>query len=142
MIQRLTIALAALALMGGGCGGSNETAPRQPSLPPALADELATRSDRVAQTLARGDRCGADAQADELRAAATAASDSGRVPRPLRRELLEAVTSLAGQIECPRPEPAPAQAEEDKDEDEDEGEGKKGKGKGKGKDKHDEEEDD
>jgi hypothetical protein len=146
MIQRLTILLASLALIAGGCGASDESALQQPLLPPVLADELAARSDRIAQTLARGDECGADAQADELRRAATAAVDSGRVPRPLRRELLDAVAALADQIACTPPAPAAAEEEEEdkedkedkddeKDEGKDKGKGEKnGKGKGKGKD--------
>jgi hypothetical protein len=148
MIQRLTILLASLALIAGGCGASDESALQQPLLPPVLADELAARSDRIAETLARGDECGADAQADELRRAATAAVDSGRVPRPLRRELLDAVTALADQIACTPPAPAAAEEEEEEEEEEDKvekedkedeakdkGKGEKnGKGKGKGKD--------
>jgi hypothetical protein len=135
MMRRLALALASLAVVGGGCGSGSDDGPaaRQPVLPAAVADDLVARSNRVALMLARGDSCAADTHAEALRAATSTAVASGRVPRPLQRQLLDAVTSLAGQTECTPPEPAATPRDGDDTDEE------KGRGKGKDKERKDEE---
>jgi hypothetical protein len=130
-----------------GCGGDGREQ-SAPTLPAAVASELATRSDAVAAKLEADDPCGALADAESLQQEAIAAIDAGRVPRRYQEELTAAVDSLATSISCTITAPqAPDAAAEDEDdheaedegddddeaEDEDDGKGKKGKGKGKGK---------
>jgi hypothetical protein len=89
-------------------------------LPAALAQNLAERSDEVADTLAAGDDCGAAAQADDLRGAVVAAINDGRVPPPLQEELSGAANALVSRIECveaPPPPPPPATTAEEEDDD-------------------------
>lgn len=123
--------VAALAL--AGCGGDDrasnatETA-AAPTLPRALAEELALASDDVAELLEAGDGCAASERAADLRERALAAVESGDVPTALEEPLVTAVEGLAARIVC-----EPATTEED---DQDRG---KGKGKGKEKDKGDDE---
>ena len=115
----------ALAACGGDDSASNETeTAAAPSLPRALAEELAAASDDVADLLEAGDGCAASERAAELREQTLAAVESGAVPSALERPLATAVERLATQIVC-----EPATTEEDDDE------GNRGKGKAKGKDK-------
>lgn len=95
--------LVAVALALTGCGGSTEDAapPPGPLLPRAVANDLAARSDRVAERLASGDRCAADREADELRTRAVAVVS--KVPPALQEELLSGVNALAERISCPAP---------------------------------------
>jgi len=121
----------ALAACGGDDSASNETeTAAAPSLPRALAAELAAASDDVADLLEAGDGCAASERAAELREQTLAAVESGAVPSALERPLATAVERLATQIVC-----EPATTEEDDDEDDDEGNRGKGKAKGKDKDK-------
>jgi hypothetical protein len=128
-----------------GCGGDGREQ-SVPTLPAAVASELATRSDAVAAKLEANDPCGALADAESLQQETIAAIDAGRVPQRYQEELTAAVGSLATSISCTiPPPPVPDAAAEDEDdheaedegdeddEDEDDGKGKKGKGKGKGK---------
>jgi hypothetical protein len=116
----------ALAACGGGDGASDETATAAaPTLPRALAEELALASDDVADLIEAGDGCAASERAAELRERTLAAVESGDVPAELEDPLVTAVEALATEIAC---EPA---ATEEEDDDEDRG---KGKGKAKGKD--------
>jgi hypothetical protein len=129
-----------------GCGGDGREQ-SVPTLPAAVASELASRSDAVAAKLEADDPCGALADAESLQQEAIAAIDAGRVPRRYQEELTAAVGSLAASITCTIPPPVPDAGAEDEDdheaddedddddeaEDEDDGKGKKSKGKGKGK---------
>jgi hypothetical protein len=126
-----------------GCGGDGREQ-SVPTLPAAVASELATRSDAVAAKLEANDPCGALADAESLQQETIAAIDAGRVPQRYQEELTAAVGSLATSISCTIPPPpvpdAAAEDEdeyeyeaEDEDDDDDDGKGKKGKGKGKGK---------
>ena len=108
-----------------GCGGeAGREEASEPRLPAKLAQDLAKRSDRVAATLARGDACGADAQADELLDVVVTEVNDGGVPSELAEELAGAANGLAQRIECsrvpPPPPPPPAEpattAEEEGDE--------------------------
>jgi hypothetical protein len=120
-------ALVVAVLLLAACGGDvQETAPEEPALPSALAEELATQADRLAETLEAGDLCQAERQADELAAAATAAISSEEVPAVLEEELRSTVDLLVSGIAC---------EERGEDERENGGNGKgKGKGKGQGRD--------
>jgi hypothetical protein len=122
-----------------GCGGDGREQ-SVPTLPAAVASELATRSDAVAAKLEANDPCGALADAESLQQETIAAIDAGRVPQRYQEELTAAVGSLATSISCTIPPLPDAAAEdedeheaEDEDDDDDDGKGKKGKGKGKGK---------
>lgn len=126
----------ALAACGGGDGASDETATTAaPTLPRALAEELALASDEVADLIEAGDGCAASERAAELRERTLAAVESGEVPAELEDPLVTAVETLATEIVCD-----PAAAEEE-DDDEDRGK-EKDKAKGKDKDKDKGEDDD
>ena len=118
------IALAA-ALACSACGGSGQRSAEEPRLPPALASDLAERSDAIAAALDAGDVCGAAGLADELKNAVDSAVASGQVPPELQRELEGAALELQNGVNCT------AEPEEEKDEDEND------KGKKKGHDKDD-----
>jgi hypothetical protein len=130
---RVSAAALVVALALAGCGGDDrasnatETA-AAPTLPRALAEELALASDDVAELLEAGDGCAASERAADLRERALAAVESGDVPAALEEPLVTTVEGLAARIVC-----EPATTEKD---DEDRG---KGKGKGKEKDKGDDE---
>jgi hypothetical protein len=123
------------ALVLGGCGGTEEAAPR-PTLPPALAEQLAGGADAVAARLDAGDPCGAAAQAAALQQAAIQALNRpGQVPAELKEDLGVAVADLLdrAQSECaaaqpppaPPPPPATTAATTTEPENEDKGRGKK-----------------
>ncbi|MGH3014063.1 MAG: hypothetical protein ACRDNR_02410 [Gaiellaceae bacterium] len=133
---RVSAAALAVAVALAGCGGddsaSNETATAAaPTLPRALAEELALASDDVAELLEAGDGCAASERAADLHERTLAAIESGDVPAALEQPLVTAVEGLATRIAC-----EPTTTEEGTDED-DEGDRGKGKGKAKGKDKDD-----
>jgi hypothetical protein len=113
-LAAVTLAMV-LAACGGG-GGSNSTAERQ-SLPRSVADDLAGRSDQIADALEGGDVCGAAHLADELKDAVDAAVAGGRIPPAFQDELERTATELQNGVNCVEDEKEP------KDED-------KGKGKG------------
>jgi hypothetical protein len=122
----------ALAACGGGDDASDETTPAAaPTLPRALAEELAGASDDVAERLEEGDDCAASDRAVELRDQTLAAVESGDVPAELEDPLVSAVEDLASRITC-----EPATTEEDEDD-----ENERGKGKGKEEEKKDEDDD-
>lgn len=97
---RTTMIGAALALAIAGCGGGERDSAPPPRLPPALAQDLAARSDHVAELLAAGDRCGARATANDLSATVVEAINAGRVPTPFQEELGGAASALAARIAC------------------------------------------
>jgi hypothetical protein len=107
------LAAVASALALAGCGGGADPEPAPPALPRALAQDLAAQAEQIAATFAAGDVCGAAGQADELKDAATAAVDAGRVPAAMRQELLATVEVLVNEINCPPPEPPPAEEEDE-----------------------------
>jgi hypothetical protein len=90
-----------------------------------VAEDLAGRSDRVADLLAAGDVCGAAHAADDLQTAFVAALNAGRVPEDFQEELGNAAATLVNEVNCP----PPVQADDDDDDDEEQGRGKKGKRK-------------
>lgn len=86
-----------------GCGGG-EAAPEEPLIAAAVAEDLAARSDAIADTLGAGDVCSAAQQADELQQAVDQAISSGGVPAAFRASLRETATRLVNEVNCP---PAP-----------------------------------
>jgi hypothetical protein len=121
------IALAACLFALPACGGSEE--PARPQLAPVVAAELAARNEAIADALARGDTCAADAEAARLQQAVVAAVNAGRVPPELQEEVTGAANGLAERIACEPPAPAPAPARADGEDDE----GGNGQGKDTGK---------
>jgi hypothetical protein len=123
---RKTIVLVAAALAVSGCGGGERTAettaPVRPTLPRAVADDLADRSDAIADALDAGDICTAAGRADELRAATITAINNGHVPQEFQEDLQARANELVNTVNCP---PPPTTTEEDEQE--------SGQGKGRGK---------
>jgi hypothetical protein len=107
-----------MTLLAPGCGGSEENVTTAPTLPRALAETLADKSDAVAARLDEGDTCGAVEEVKSLEETALAAIDAGKVPAALAEELETTVAELVTQIRC------------EEEDDEDRGNAK-GKGKGK-----------
>jgi hypothetical protein len=106
-----------LAIALVGCGGSTRTSAQEPALPRAVANDLAAKSDQIADALDSGDVCGAAGLADRLKDAVDAAVSSGQVPPAFQDELEQTATDLQNEVNC----------EEQKQDD-------KGKGKKKGRD--------
>jgi len=96
-------ACSALAL--AGCGGGEQRA--APKIDRATAQQLADKSDAIADSVDAGDLCGAAHQADELQADAQAAVDEGRVPAQLADELERNARALVNDLNCPPPPPPP-----------------------------------
>jgi hypothetical protein len=115
MTRLLTVLLLTAAV--AGCGGAKKPPP-QPKLPVALAEQLASRSDKVAAALDAGDSCRALNEAVRLRDETIAATNSRRVPGPFQEQLGATVQDLVSRIRCV---PPPAKEEHDE-----------GKGKHKG----------
>jgi hypothetical protein len=126
---RKTILLVAVVLAASGCGGGERsaqtTAPPRPTLPRTVAEDLADRSDAVADALDAGDVCTAAGRADELLDATITAINSGQVPQEFQEDLQARANELVNTVNCP---PPPTTTEEDE-------ENGKGRGKKKGHDK-------
>ena len=129
------MALACACLVVAGCGGGEERA-EPPPLPAPLAQDLAARSDAVADRLDAGDACAARTEAEALQAETIDAVNDRRVPRRYQEQLLGSVTALVESIECVE-QPAPQPTGDEDDEGDDEDDEDRGKGKAKGKDKKD-----
>ena len=123
----LTACSAALAVVLGGCGGSeNEAQPdvAGPKIEGAVANELATLSDEVADDIENGDACAARQAAVHLRDRVTEAINAGKVPELYLEDLSGVVNEIEVQIPaCPQAPPA------DRDESGDDGQHGKKKGK-------------
>ena len=140
MSRRLAGALTALACAAAlaGCGGGEAEPERRadaPKIPRDVADDLAARSDAVADRFEAGDVCGAAVEADALVDETRAAIEAGDVPQRYEDELLATALELQNSINCeqapPPPQPQPEEEEEEKEKDKDEDKGK-GKGNGNG----------
>jgi hypothetical protein len=119
--------LAVALLLAGGCGGGEENAPPpRPTIQRAVADQLASTSNAIADALDQGDVCTAAGLADDLNAQVIDAINARQIPPALQEDLQARANELVNAVNCPPP------PEEDEEEDE-EGEGKRGKGKGKDK---------
>lgn len=132
-------ACSALALAACG-GGENEVERRtdtRPTIESAVAERLATHSDKVASLLSSGDACGAKQEAGRLRAELTTAIDDRVIPELYLEDLSGVVNELVAQIppcEVAQPQPPP-----DMDREKNE---KKKKKKKQDKKKHDHDDDD
>lgn len=100
---RSVLLTASSALALASCGGEGEQQVEQrtvtgPTIERALAERLATRSDKVASLLDSGDACGAQAEAARLRRDLTAAV--GEIPPLYLEDLSGAVNELQAAIPC------------------------------------------
>lgn len=112
-------ACSALALAACG-GGENEVERRTdtgPTIDRAVAERLASRSDKVASLLESGDPCGAKDEAGRLRAEVTKAINDQAVPELYLEDLSGAVNELEAQIppcEVMQPPPPPRETDGEK----------------------------
>ena len=119
-----TLAALTLAIVLAACGGgSDTTAAQAAALPRGVADDLAAKSDEIADALDRGDQCGAAHHADELKDEVEAAVADGRVPAAYQGELERTATELQNAVNCD--ERGKENKDKDKDQDQDQGKGKK-----------------
>jgi hypothetical protein len=72
----------------------------EPALPRAIASDLASQSDAIADALDDEDVCRAAELADELKDAVDAAVAGGRVPPAFQRELEQTATELQNEVNC------------------------------------------
>jgi uncharacterized lipoprotein YmbA len=100
------------ALVLAGCGGGSDntftlrqttTTPRLPKIQSAVATQLATRSEVVAQRLDAGDSCGAAEEAAQLRNELTAAINARAIPGLYQEDLSASVNELQASISCTPP---------------------------------------
>jgi len=89
-----------LAIALAGCGDSTRTSAQEPALPPEVANDLAAKSDQIADALDSGDVCGAARLADRLKNAVEAAVSGGRVPPAFQDELEQTATDLQNEVNC------------------------------------------
>ncbi|HET7145679.1 MAG TPA: hypothetical protein VFI10_00675 [Gaiellaceae bacterium] len=120
MTRLALVAAAALALAACGSSAPEQSAPKPPRLPHALAQAWARDADGVAAALAAGDGCTARDRARALQQDVIDAVNTGRVPRRLLEPLTSGVNQVAAGITC-TPPPPPASSPD------------LGKGKAKGK---------
>ena len=96
-----TLAVLCLAIALAGCGGgSTSPTTAQAELPRAVADELASKSEAIADALDAGDTCKAAQAADELKNAVEANVSEGRVPAVFQGELARNATDLQNKVNC------------------------------------------
>jgi len=101
-----TVGACAAALSLNACGGGERRAAPPPTLPRAVAQSLATRSDDVAAALAAGDSCRAAALARRLQQETIASINRGAVAPALQEPLSGAVNDIVARVVCVPP-PAP-----------------------------------
>ncbi len=95
-----TLAVLCLAIALAGCGGGSSPTTAPAELPRAVADDLASKSDAIADTLDAGDQCRAAQLADELKNAVEAAVSGGQVPSAFQGELVRNATELQNEVNC------------------------------------------
>jgi hypothetical protein len=100
------VAVAAAVLLLAACGSSHSTAPRQPTLPRALAQALRAQADGVAAALTAGDGCLAQQRAVGLQTSVIRAVNARRLPPRFQEPLVGSVNDLVSRITCVPP-PAP-----------------------------------
>jgi hypothetical protein len=110
-----TLAAITLAFLLAACGGGSSVNAEGPALPRSVADDLAGRSDQIADALDGGDVCGAAHLADQLKDAVDAAVAGGRIPLAFQDELERTASDLQNQVNC----------EEKKEHEKDKGKGEK-----------------
>jgi hypothetical protein len=89
-----------MAIALAGCGDSSGTSAKEPALQRAVANDLAAKSDQIADALDSGDRCGAARLADRLKDAVEAAVSGGQVPPAFQHELEQTATDLQNEVNC------------------------------------------
>ena len=112
----------AVALVSAGCGdSSSEPEPLEVAavIPAKEAEELAKRTDEVADLVAAGDTCGAARKADELQDEVE--KSSGEIPPELLSELQAGAEQLVNITNCPPP--PEKKPKKDKHDEDDEGDG-------------------
>ncbi len=96
-----TLAVLCLAIALAGCGGgSTSPTTAQAELPRAVADDLASKSEAIAEALDAGDTCKAAQAADELKNAVEAALAGGQVPSAFQGELERNAADLQNEVNC------------------------------------------
>jgi hypothetical protein len=126
-------AFVSLALVA--CGGGEPEPERRsepPRIPSAVANELAGKSEAVAQKIDAGDVCGAARDADVLEDRVEALIAAGEIPRRYRKELQSEAIWLQANVNCPQPVPPPQEDEKEDEEEKDEKDKDDNKGKGNG----------
>ena len=99
------LACAGAAACGGGSAGSASQPAGGPTIPRAVATDLAARADSVAASLDAQRGCAALDQARQLSTAVDAAIAAGRVPAALQPQLQATATRLVAGIRCTPPRP-------------------------------------
>ena len=94
--------------MLAGCGGSEQSTAEAPAIPGAVAEDLAAKSDEIADLIDAGDLCSAAHKADDLNAATITAINRGQIPARLQEELQSTVNELVNEVNCPAPSPPPS----------------------------------
>ena len=102
----LILACAGAAACGGGSAGSASQPARGPTIPRAIATDLASRADSIAVSLDAQRGCAALDQARQLSTAVDAAIAAGRMPAALQPQLQATATRLVAGIRCAPPPPA------------------------------------
>jgi ribosomal protein L12E/L44/L45/RPP1/RPP2 len=100
----------ALTACGGGENEVERRTDTRPTIESAVAERLATRSDKIASLLESGDACGAKDEAARLRAELTEAINGQAIPELYLEDLSGAANELAAQIppcEVAQPQPPP-----------------------------------
>jgi hypothetical protein len=112
MRWRNVLLTACSALLLAGCGGEDpKVADRTgPTIERAVADQLATRSDTIANLPDGGDACGARKEAARLRDELTGAINDGAIPELYRGSLRPRERDRGG---TPRLRPAAADGDRD-----------------------------
>jgi hypothetical protein len=82
------------------CGGSSQSPASEPQLPSAIANDLAGKSDQIADALEGGDECSAAQLADELKSAVDAAIAGGQIPPAFQNELERVAIELQNNLSC------------------------------------------
>jgi hypothetical protein len=88
----------ALAACGGGENEVERRTDTRPVIESAVAERLASRSDKVATLLDSGDACGAKDEASRLRAELTQAINDRAIPELYLEDLSGAVNELEAQL--------------------------------------------
>jgi hypothetical protein len=130
-------AVLACAAALAGCGGDEAEPERRtqpPKIPSALADELAERSEAVAEKIDAGDVCAAAHDADALEDRAEELIAEGQIPRRYQEQLRSETVWLRDKVNCPEPPPPPEedQKKDDAKDEEKKKDDKSGKGNGEG----------
>src|SRR6188508_2063935 len=92
-----------LALAGCGGGGGNAAPPPGPAIERSTAEQLASKSDAIADALDGGDVCGAAGLADELNDQVIEAINAGRIPPAFQEDLQARTNELVNTVNCPPP---------------------------------------